>query len=394
MRFAGRLDIGDILRIAEQIAGSLATLHEADLVHLFLNGDNVLYAPKGEVFLKDAALAPAFFSACLEHLHSYDYSFLAPELMDGSLPGVASDVFSYGWLLRRMLEMRTEEAESGVRRQLEGIADLCASPVPEERYSTVRDIMALLTEMRTGDPVSIEIESAQDEPILDDPNESSFFCIANYEDEEAHSAPRDDFEAFARRRAGPPRRGRLLPRLALVLASLALAVLILLSAYANPGKGAREIALEQDDSAAIDGAHTEIADEAELEPERTEQEVQVTPETTPAANSEPATREEAPAFIFVEDTSLTSPAEPQRPVATFVMSPTSGTSPLRVSLDASGSHDPDGAIASYSWSFGGGSVRCHHVFEASIFPASIPVTLTVVDCDGLSASSTQYVTLY
>ncbi len=82
------------------------------------------------------------------------------------------------------------------------------------------------------------------------------------------------------------------------------------------------------------------------------------------------------------------------PVAAFTLTPAEGRSPLQVLLDASASHDPDGRIIAYSWSCGAGGVRLYHVFESSVIPARIPVTLTVTDDKGNSASATRYVTLY
>jgi len=43
----------------------------------------------------------------------------------------------------------------------------------------------------------------------------------------------------------------------------------------------------------------------------------------------------------------------QEPVALFTAAPGFGTAPLTVNFDASGSHDPDGTIASYQWDFDG-----------------------------------------
>ena len=47
----------------------------------------------------------------------------------------------------------------------------------------------------------------------------------------------------------------------------------------------------------------------------------------------------------------------QSPTASFVTTPTSGKAPLSVSLDATGSTDPDGSIVSYHWDFGNGTTN-------------------------------------
>ena len=66
--------------------------------------------------------------------------------------------------------------------------------------------------------------------------------------------------------------------------------------------------------------------------------------------------------------------------------------PLDFSFDASGSSDPDGQIASYSWDFGDGNsasgISPSHTYAA---PGSYAVTLTVTDNDGLASTCTQTV---
>jgi len=67
------------------------------------------------------------------------------------------------------------------------------------------------------------------------------------------------------------------------------------------------------------------------------------------------------------------------PVADFTRSPSFGGSPLAVFFNAETSHDPDGSIAAYEWSFGDGAVgfgeTATHTYEvAGTYSAKLIVT--------------------
>ncbi len=69
------------------------------------------------------------------------------------------------------------------------------------------------------------------------------------------------------------------------------------------------------------------------------------------------------------------------PIAALTAVPSTGTAPLAVTLDASGSVDADGAIASYLFSFGDGEVlgpqsspNANHLYEAGNWTPSVIVT--------------------
>ncbi len=87
----------------------------------------------------------------------------------------------------------------------------------------------------------------------------------------------------------------------------------------------------------------------------------------------------------------------EAPSAVFAPYPTQPAAEQTVSFDGSGSTDPDGVIESWSWNFGDGSpidtgsnaITSHLYAEAGIYP----VTLTVTDSDGHTASQTQQLTV-
>jgi PKD repeat protein len=89
-----------------------------------------------------------------------------------------------------------------------------------------------------------------------------------------------------------------------------------------------------------------------------------------------------------------SPAQP--PVAVFTYLPASPTVGTPVSLSATSSYDPDGSIVSYQWDLNGDGVNdssgpIGHVTYSA--PGTAVVRLTVTDNSGLSASTTQTITI-
>jgi PKD repeat protein len=83
------------------------------------------------------------------------------------------------------------------------------------------------------------------------------------------------------------------------------------------------------------------------------------------------------------------------PIAQFTFSPISPRVGVTVFFDGSASHDPDGFITSYTWSFGdnasqfGGSFAQHTYFTAGNYT----VTLTVMDNAGLTGSASARITV-
>ena len=87
------------------------------------------------------------------------------------------------------------------------------------------------------------------------------------------------------------------------------------------------------------------------------------------------------------------------PTAVLTATPTSGTAPLNVKFDGSGSYDPDpgDSIASYTFDFGDGSApvtqsapTIQHTYSAA---GDYPARLTVTDSHGLASTNTAEVTI-
>ncbi|HXS81755.1 MAG TPA: PKD domain-containing protein, partial [Methylomirabilota bacterium] len=91
-----------------------------------------------------------------------------------------------------------------------------------------------------------------------------------------------------------------------------------------------------------------------------------------------------------------SPGGNQAPVARLAASPSSGTAPLAVRLDASASSDADGSIVSYRFDFGDGtsagpqsSSVANHTYAAGSWTARV----TVTDNQGAAATASASVTV-
>lgn len=82
------------------------------------------------------------------------------------------------------------------------------------------------------------------------------------------------------------------------------------------------------------------------------------------------------------------------PTAVASASPTTGNAPLAVSFAGTGSSDPDGTIASYTWDFGDGNAGSQATVNHTYANAgTYTVTLTVMDDDGATDTDTLTITV-
>lgn len=98
------------------------------------------------------------------------------------------------------------------------------------------------------------------------------------------------------------------------------------------------------------------------------------------------------AFAYSPTTPVTPLVDP---VAAFTVTPTLGSPPLTVSVDASDSTDSDGTIASYSWDWGDGTAGSTGVTATHVYTTEgvYTITLTVTDDDSLIDTASEDVTV-
>ena len=92
----GHLSPGETVTILAPLAGALADLHTAGVVHSDLSPGNVLFTADGMPLLGDLGVA-RLIGELPEQVHGTS-GFVAPEVERGQLPGLASDVYALGAL--------------------------------------------------------------------------------------------------------------------------------------------------------------------------------------------------------------------------------------------------------------------------------------------------------
>jgi len=123
------------------------------------------------------------------------------------------------------------------------------------------------------------------------------------------------------------------------------------------------------------------------------------PETPGADDPATAPAAEMPqSSLQGSQTHSSSPPANQPPRAVPALSSCSGSAPLYVIMDGSGSYDPDGDIVRWVWYCGDGTVLegayAQHVYDPAVIPTRFRVVLEVYDSGGLSDSSALTLEVY
>jgi Tol biopolymer transport system component len=172
---------------AAQIAGALATAHDAGLVHRDLKPGNIMVTPRGLVKVLDFGLAlqtaPGDFSATVtaQGVLAGTVSYMSPEQAQGLAVDSRSDVFAFGCVLYEMLTGRQafykdnavvtlaailhdEPAPietSAAPRALLRLVAKCLRKHPDDRWQHMSDVKQLLEDLTKDDepPASVATDA-------------------------------------------------------------------------------------------------------------------------------------------------------------------------------------------------------------------------------------------
>ncbi|MDL9935289.1 protein kinase [Gordonia sp. ABSL1-1] len=178
IRKSGPLDWHEVLRLGVKVAGALETAHRAGTLHRDVKPGNILLTDYGEPQLTDFGIARI--SGGFEtdsDLVTGSPAFTAPELLTGSMPSIASDVYGLGATLfcsltgHAAFERRSGEQVVAhfLRVASEPVPDLSASGYPVEVSRVIESAMAREPEDRPDSALAYGEELREAQRLLGAP---------------------------------------------------------------------------------------------------------------------------------------------------------------------------------------------------------------------------------
>ena len=155
IRRGGPLPARHAREIALQICAGLSQVHRQGVIHGDLKPANVILSrsPEGyaRAVLMDFGLAKLRQSRGAERepgSQGGTAGYMAPELLQGARPSVASDIFALGKMLREMVAGRPD-AQVALNTPWKRIVSRCLAPDPEQRFGSVEEISRILAARRS-----------------------------------------------------------------------------------------------------------------------------------------------------------------------------------------------------------------------------------------------------
>ncbi|MGH3806753.1 MAG: protein kinase domain-containing protein [Pseudonocardiaceae bacterium] len=160
----GPLPLTDVLRIGVKIAGALAAAHDAGILHRDIKPENILISGYSEPALADFGVARLLDASDLStRTDALTLHHTAPEVLEDTPPGPASDVYALGSTLYQLLagfpahRRGTDEGIAPVLRRIltEDPPDITRPDVPEQVMAVIRKAMAKRQQDRFADPLAL-----------------------------------------------------------------------------------------------------------------------------------------------------------------------------------------------------------------------------------------------
>jgi len=145
---SGVLGLDEVLRVGVKIAGALESAHRAGVVHRDVKPDNILLTEFGEPTLSDFGIARTAWGGFQTGTGMLlgSPAYIAPEILTGTAPSAATDVYGLGASLFTGL---TGHAAFERRAGEEVVAQylrVTSDPVPDLRHTGVPDEVATVVE--------------------------------------------------------------------------------------------------------------------------------------------------------------------------------------------------------------------------------------------------------
>ena len=142
----GTWEASQAIRVIEQLGLALAHAHSVDMVHGDLHPGNILFDGEGNGYLADFGLA-SFLSGGTS---TPPEAFAAPEQLEGRAPDAASDVYSFGRLVFRLIAGANPpigplpalaSVRSNVPGAVNGVLRRATDPDPSQRYADASEFL-------------------------------------------------------------------------------------------------------------------------------------------------------------------------------------------------------------------------------------------------------------
>ena len=160
-----------VLKVFTEICEGAASIHESGIIHRDIKPSNIIINQQGVPRIIDLGLAESESSRPSSEFRG-TISYLAPEIFAGNVATEATDIFGLGGVLYYMLTGRaiyegespdsvlklghscqitpSHEVDERSAHKLDSIAEMCLNERPEDRYSSVAELLSCLRSIRSN----------------------------------------------------------------------------------------------------------------------------------------------------------------------------------------------------------------------------------------------------